>query len=160
MVSAHPEEGLSKRSASKARLEGLSRGLEVDLLDPLRPENRLAARPAGRGRGALADRLEQDAAAIRVKVRKRGGRAEGGRQPRPRCGADQPFVEETISGKVQQPVLAEIEGRKGDQHSDERLDHVEAAVVRHLEAQMKKRPGQSMEFYLESVIRELKRDKR
>lgn len=34
------------------------------------------------------------------------------------------------------------------------------SLERHLEAQMKKRPGQSMEFYLESVIRELKRDKR
>src|SRR3954452_11786432 len=60
----------------------LSCGLEVDLLDPLGPEYRLAARPSGRGGSALADRLEQDAPPVRVKVRKRGGRAESCGQPR------------------------------------------------------------------------------
>ena len=68
----------SVRSAS-----GLGRGLEVDFLDPLRPEHRLAARPARRGRRAFADRLEQDPAAVRVEVRKRRGSAERRRQPRP-----------------------------------------------------------------------------
>ena len=63
----------------------LSRGFEVDLLDPLRPEHRLTARPARRGRRALADRLKQDPAAVRVEVRQGRGGAESRRQPRPRA---------------------------------------------------------------------------
>src|SRR3954453_16864892 len=54
---------------------GLSCGLDVHLLDPLGPEYRLAARASGRGVSALADRLQQDAPAFRLKVRKRGARA-------------------------------------------------------------------------------------
>src|SRR5689334_683030 len=110
--------------------------LLVDLLDPFRPEHRLTARPARRSRSALADRLEQDPATVRVKVRKRSGRAESAWQPRPRCRADQPLVKEAEGGKVWQAVLAKIEGGERDQHADERLDHVETAVVRHLQAQV------------------------
>src|SRR5207253_2699501 len=110
--------------------------LLVDLFDPFRPEHRLTARPSRRRRSALADRLEQDTTAIRMEVRKRRSRAESARQPRPRSRADQPLVEEAESSEVRQAILAEVEGTKRDQHADERLDHVQAAVVRHLQTQM------------------------
>src|SRR5437868_4961277 len=71
-----------------------------------------------------------------MKVRQGRGSAEGARQPRARSSADQPLVEEAVSGEVRQPVLAEVEGAECNEHSDERLDHVEAAVVRHLQAQV------------------------
>src|SRR5439155_12427038 len=103
---AHPEERLS---LSKPRLEGSGRRLQVDLLDPLGPEDRLAARPAGRGRRALADRLEQQTAAVRMEVRQSGGGAEGRGKPRPRSRTDQPLIEKAESGEVRQPVLAEVE---------------------------------------------------
>ena len=61
----------------ESAVTALSGGLEVDLLDPLGPEHRLTARPARRRRGAFADRLQQDPAAVRVEVRQGGGGAEG-----------------------------------------------------------------------------------
>src|ERR1044072_1721363 len=64
----------------------------VDLLDPFGKEDRLAVRPAGRGRRGLADRLKQGPAAIGMEVRQGGGRAEGAGQPRPNAGADPPLV--------------------------------------------------------------------
>src|SRR4051794_11519485 len=71
-----------------------------------------------------------------MQVRKSGGGTERRGQPRASCGANQPLVKEPIGGEILQTILAEVERGKSDQHTDERVDHVEAAVIRHLQTQV------------------------
>src|ERR1044072_8145989 len=101
----------------------------VDLLAPFGNEDRLAVRPAGRGRRGLADRLKQGPAAIGMEVRQGGGRAEGAGQPRPNAGADQPLVKETEGSEAGKAVLAEIEGGHRDERRHQCLHGVEAGIV-------------------------------
>jgi hypothetical protein len=69
LARSYPREG--GRRSFRAKGRRLRRGRQVDLLDPLRPEHRLAVRPARRGRRAFADRLQQQPAAVGVEVRQR-----------------------------------------------------------------------------------------
>src|SRR5437763_1175718 len=106
--------------------------LLFDGVKHLKPTILTGLPPAGWG----ARRRVQGAAAIRVEVRQRRSGAERCRQPWARRSADQPLVKEAVRGEIRQPVLAEVERAERDQHADERLDHVEAAVVGNLQAQM------------------------
>src|SRR3546814_6946839 len=71
---------------------------------------------------------------MQVRERRRG--TEGAGQPRPYRRADHAFVEKAVGGEVGEPVLAEVEGGHGDERRHQRLHHVEAAVVRHVIADM------------------------
>jgi hypothetical protein len=71
-----------------------------------------------------------------VKVWQGGSSAERRRQPRACRSSDDPLVKKAEGREVWQAVLAEVEGRDGDQHADERLDHVETAVIWNLKSKM------------------------